>query len=170
MDGKKVGGRAESRFKDCLQHSTKQITGIQFSTIYFPFDTNRQRDVNPDNFTTSSSSSLSLSSSGARRQTQQKYSPNFSPEYEEDYEEESRQMPKYCPNFSPEYQENEGGGRRRRLSLMPPPAPVAPSSIRDSDNTSIIKQKINSKPLHGDEYEEYLTTKKVTKNNVNILF
>ena len=90
---------------------------------------------------------------------QQKFSPNFSPEFEEEYED-TRQMPKYSPNFSPEYQENEGGGRRRRLSLMPP-APIAPSSIRDSDNTSIIKQKINSKPLTGEEYEEYLTTKKV---------
>ena len=119
----------------------------------------RQRDVNPDNFTTSSSSSLSLSSSGGRRQMHQKFSPNFSPEFEEEYED-TRQMPKYSPNFSPEYQENEGGGRRRRLSLMPP-APIAPSSIRDSDNTSIIKQKINSKPLTGEEYEEYLTTKKV---------
>ena len=35
------------------------------------------------------------------------------------------------------------------------------SSIHDSDNTSIIRHKINSKPLIGDEHEEYLTTKKV---------
>lgn len=43
----------------------------------------------------------------------------------------------------------------------PPPPPVAPSSIRDSDNTSIIKHKINSRPLTGEEHEEYMTTKKV---------
>jgi hypothetical protein len=43
----------------------------------------------------------------------------------------------------------------------PPPPPVAPSSIHPSDNTSIIKQKINSRPMTGEEYEDYLTTKKV---------
>ena len=57
-------------------------------------------------------------------------------------------------------------GRRRRLSLMPPPGTLADgdgrlSSIHDSDNTSVIKQKINSKPIRGDATEEYQTTKKV---------
>ena len=56
-------------------------------------------------------------------------------------------------------------GRRRRLSLMPPgPQPEADgqlSSIHDSDNTSVIKHKINSKPIRGDATEEYQTTKKV---------
>ena len=58
-------------------------------------------------------------------------------------------------------------GRRRRLSLMPPAGTLPPeadgrlSSIHDSDNTSVIKQKINSKPIRGDATEEYQTTKKV---------
>jgi hypothetical protein len=44
----------------------------------------------------------------------------------------------------------------------PPPAPVAPSSIHDSDQTSLIKYKINRKPYKGEEHEDYQTTKKVT--------
>ena len=53
---------------------------------------------------------------------------------------------------------------------MPPgPLPEADgrlSSIHDSDNTSVIKQKVNSKPIRGDATEEYQTTKKVKKNAV----
>ena len=60
---------------------------------------------------------------------------------------------------------NQDDVRRRRLSLMPPDQPFEAdgqlSSIHDSDKTSVIKQKINSKPMKGEGFEEYQTTKKV---------